>query len=190
MKLVLCPFLSLALPPTFSLPSLFLGLLFPLLTSISPGPLAVFTDLPHSSLLTLNMDTPHSWLVEAVWSPHDLDNIHLEGVERGVHGEFELVHILVEGLLMADSSCFLWIIVPHASMHAHTGQCFDATTDSPTPGLEYILGTASQPERFDTIVMANLGYFQLKAAPGAWMLRLREGRSSEIYTIARFVFMA
>ena len=40
---------------------------------------------------------------------------------------------------------------------------------------------------FDTIVMANLGYFQLKAAPGAWMLRLREGRSSEIYTIARYV---
>ena len=70
--------------------------------------------------------------------------------------------------------------------HAHTGQCFDATTDSPTPGLEYVLGTASQPERFDTIVMANLGYFQLKAAPGAWMLRLREGRSSEIYTIARY----
>ena len=119
MKLVLCPFLSLALPPTFSLPSLFLGLLFPLLTSISPGPLAVFTDLPHSSLLTLNMDTPHSWLVEAVWSPHDLDNIHLEGVERGVHGEFELEHILVEGLLMADSSCFLWIIV-HMLSHTHT----------------------------------------------------------------------
>ena len=78
----------------------------------------------------------------------------------------------------------------HAFTHTHTGQCFDATTDSPTPGLEYVLGTASQPERFDTIVMANLGYFQLKAAPGAWMLRLREGRSSEIYTIARFVFMA
>ena len=89
-----------------------------------------------------------------------------------------------------QEGCFLWIIVPHASTHAHTGQCFDATTDSPTPGLEYVLGTASQPERFDTIVMANLGYFQLKAAPGAWMLRLREGRSSEIYTIARFVFVA
>ena len=92
----------------------------PLFSSISPGPLAVFTDLPHSSLLTLNMDTPHSWLVEAVWSPHDLDNIHLEGVERGVHGEFELEHILVEGLLMAASrSCFLWIIVPHAFTHSH-----------------------------------------------------------------------
>ena len=65
--------------------------------SLSVGPMAVFSDLPHSPLFTLNMDVPHSWLVEAVWSPHDLDNIHLAGVERGVHGVFELEHILVEG---------------------------------------------------------------------------------------------
>ena len=68
-----------------------------------------------------------------------------------------------------------------------SGQCFDATTDQPTPGLEYVLGTASQPEMFDTIVMANLGYFQLKASPGAWTLRLREGKSADIYTIQRCV---
>lgn len=35
----------------------------------------------------------------------------------------------------------------------------------------------------DTIVMANLGYFQLKAYPGEWLLRLRQGRSAEIYDI-------
>jgi len=32
--------------------------------------------------------------------------------------------------------------------------------------------------------MANLGYFQLKANPGAWVLNLREGRSSDIYSIS------
>lgn len=37
----------------------------------------------------------------------------------------------------------------------------------------------------DTIVMANLGYFQLKANPGAWLLKLRHGRSADIYSIAR-----
>lgn len=36
----------------------------------------------------------------------------------------------------------------------------------------------------DTIVMANLGYFQLKANPGEWLLRLRQGRSAEIYDIS------
>jgi UDP-glucose:glycoprotein glucosyltransferase len=31
--------------------------------------------------------------------------------------------------------------------------------------------------------MANLGYFQLKAAPGAWILQLRDGKSKDIYEI-------
>ena len=35
----------------------------------------------------------------------------------------------------------------------------------------------------DTIVMANLGYFQLKAAPGYWDLKLRSGPSADIYKI-------
>ena len=29
------------------------------------------------------------------------------------------------------------------------------------------------------------GYFQLKANPGVWLLKLREGRSLEIYDIER-----
>lgn len=48
----------------------------------------------------------------------------------------------------------------------------------------FILLSSSQ---VDTIVMANLGYFQLKANPGAWLLKLRHGRSSDIYSIARLV---
>lgn len=32
--------------------------------------------------------------------------------------------------------------------------------------------------------MANLGYFQLKANPGAWILKLRHGKSSDIYDIS------
>ena len=31
--------------------------------------------------------------------------------------------------------------------------------------------------------MANLGYLQLKSSPGRWLLRLRDGRSSELYDI-------
>ncbi|CAI5944540.1 unnamed protein product [Closterium sp. NIES-65] len=36
----------------------------------------------------------------------------------------------------------------------------------------------------DTIVMANLGYFQLKAAPGLWLLQLAPGRSQTLYQLA------
>lgn len=48
--------------------------------TVSPGPVARFTDLPESPLLTLNMITPDSWMVQAVHSLHDLDNIHLQEV--------------------------------------------------------------------------------------------------------------
>ena len=42
--------------------------------------LARFFGLPASALLTLNMDTPQSWMIEASGSNMDLDNIHLAEV--------------------------------------------------------------------------------------------------------------
>jgi hypothetical protein len=47
------------------------------------------------------------------------------------------------------------------------------------------LGTAQRGPLYETTVMSNLGYFQLKANPGVWQLRLREGRSKEIFAIAK-----
>ncbi|XP_061579421.1 UDP-glucose:glycoprotein glucosyltransferase 2 isoform X2 [Cololabis saira] len=127
--------------------------------TVSPGPVARFMELPESPLLTLNMITPESWMVQAVRSPHDLDNIHLQEVNGIVAAEFELEHLLLEG------------------------HCFDLTTGQPPRGLQFTLGMSQEPLMYDTIVMANLGYFQLKANPGAWILRLREGRSEDIYQI-------
>ncbi|XP_017676559.1 PREDICTED: UDP-glucose:glycoprotein glucosyltransferase 2 isoform X4 [Lepidothrix coronata] len=122
-------------------------------------PVAKFLELPESLLLTLNMITPESWLVEAVNSSCDLDNIHLQEVKGAVIAEYELEYILLEG------------------------HCFDVTTGQPPRGLQFTLGTKNNPVVVDTIVMANLGYFQLKANPGAWTLRLRKGRSEEIYQV-------
>lgn len=67
--------------------------------SLQENAMAVFSDLPTSPLFTLSLDVPHSWLVEPVFSPHDLDNIHLAGLppDSNVHAEFILEHILVEG---------------------------------------------------------------------------------------------
>ncbi|XP_063744551.1 UDP-glucose:glycoprotein glucosyltransferase 2 isoform X4 [Eleginops maclovinus] len=127
--------------------------------TVSPGPVARFLDLPESPLLTLNMITPESWMVQAVRSPHDLDNIHLQEVSGVVTAEYELEHLLLEG------------------------HCFDLSTGQPPRGLQFTLGTSRDPLMYDTIVMANLGYFQLKASPGAWTLRLRQGRSEDIYQV-------
>lgn len=50
-------------------------------------------------------------------------------------------------------------------------------------GVQLHLGTAQQPHIVDTLVMSNLGYFQLKAAPGVYSLQLAPGRSKELYTV-------
>ncbi|XP_065177513.1 UDP-glucose:glycoprotein glucosyltransferase 1-like [Sycon ciliatum] len=122
---------------------------------------AVFSDLPDSILLTLKMDVPQPWMVEVVRSAYDLDNIRLADVEQAVVSTFQLIAIVMEG------------------------HCSDIETGSPTRGLQFILGTPSLPDRVDTIVMANMGYFQLKANPGAWGLRLRSGRSQDIFQIEK-----
>ena len=61
-------------------------------------------------------------------------------------------------------------------------------TNSPTlqvypRGVQLHLGSPKQPHLQDTLVMSNLGYFQLKSAPGAWTLQLAPGRSRDLYRI-------
>merc|ERR1740139_969688 len=50
-------------------------------------------------------------------------------------------------------------------------------------GLQLLLGTATRPHITDTLVMSDLGYFQLKAAPGVWEIQLAPGPSSDVYQI-------
>ncbi|XP_019341673.1 UDP-glucose:glycoprotein glucosyltransferase 1 isoform X2 [Alligator mississippiensis] len=127
--------------------------------NFAPGPIAKFLDMPQSPLFTLNLNTPESWMVESVRTPYDIDNIYLEEVDNIVAAEYELEYLLLEG------------------------HCYDITTGQPPRGLQFTLGTSTKPVVVDTIVMANLGYFQLKANPGAWVLKLRKGRSEDIYRI-------
>ena len=63
------------------------------------------------------------------------------------------------------------------------GQCHDKDTMSQPRGLQFTLGRDPQKVDHDTIVMSNFGYFQLKSGPGAWHLKLREGRSRDLYNI-------
>ncbi|CAI4233074.1 unnamed protein product [Auanema sp. JU1783] len=121
---------------------------------------ARFTNLPSKQLLTLSVHSPEAWMIENIYAQYDLDNIKMEQVTDSVNAIFSLEHILLEG------------------------HCFDEVSGAPPRGLQFVLGTASDPSQFDTIVMANLGYFQLKANPGSWQLRLRDGRSKDIYDVS------
>uniref|UniRef100_A0A2P2MAC6 Uncharacterized protein MANES_10G121900 n=1 Tax=Rhizophora mucronata TaxID=61149 RepID=A0A2P2MAC6_RHIMU len=124
------------------------------------GPKAFFANMPLSKTLTMNLDVPEPWLVEPVVAIHDLDNILLEnlGETRTLQAVFEL-----EALIL-------------------TGHCFEKDHDPPR-GLQLILGTKSAPHLVDTLVMANLGYWQMKVSPGVWYLQLAPGRSSELYVL-------
>lgn len=124
------------------------------------GPKAFFSNMPLSKTLTMNLDVPEPWLVEPVVAVHDLDNILLEnlGDTRTLQAVFEL-----EALVL-------------------TGHCSEKDHDPPR-GLQLILGTKNRPHLVDTLVMANLGYWQMKVSPGLWYLQLAPGRSADLYTL-------
>ncbi|KAG2321665.1 hypothetical protein Bca52824_014878 [Brassica carinata] len=124
------------------------------------GPKAFFANMPLSKTLTMNLDVPEPWLVEPVIAIHDLDNILLEnlGDTTTLQAVFE-----VESLVL-------------------TGHCSEKDHEAPR-GLQLILGTKNRPHLVDTLVMANLGYWQMKVSPGVWYLQLAPGRSSELYVL-------
>ncbi|KAG8880608.1 hypothetical protein FRB97_000656 [Tulasnella sp. 331] len=120
-----------------------------------------FTGLPPDPIYTLAMDVPRSWLVRPKESLHDLDNIQLSALSEaeratGVEAVFSLDYLVIEG-------------------HAQ-----DSVTKAPPRGLQLQLSSNSVPIS-DTQVVANLGYFQLRAAPGVAQLEIRPGRGREIY---------
>ncbi|KAL9537626.1 hypothetical protein MBANPS3_011610 [Mucor bainieri] len=131
-------------------------------TGVQEIPTAYFDDLPTDPLYTLGVETTNAWHVTVREANMDLDNIVLKSLgpeESGVSAVYELENILLEG------------------------HCLDSNSKSPPRGLEFEIATPSNHSHRDTLVMANLGYFQLKALPGVWNLGLREGRSSAIYSI-------
>ncbi|KAI0520861.1 UDP-glucose:glycoprotein glucosyltransferase [Xylaria bambusicola] len=124
---------------------------------LSPG--ATFKGLPSEALLNLGMDIPPAWLVAAKDSVHDLDNLKLSSIKSDVEAIYELENILIEG---------------------HSRQL---PGGSPPRGVQLLLGTERDPHFADTIIMANIGYFQFKANPGYYNIRLQEGKSSDIFDI-------
>jgi UDP-glucose:glycoprotein glucosyltransferase len=123
---------------------------------------AHFSGIPKEALLNLGMDVPPSWLVAPEESIHDLDNIKLSSLTAGANIDaiYGLESILIEG---------------HSRDTTNGGQ--------PPRGAEVVLATEKNPHFADTIIMANLGYFQFKANPGYYNIQLKSGRSQEVFTI-------
>ena len=122
----------------------------------------MFSTIPEDPLLTMGFEVPPAWVVVSKESIYDLDNIVLSKLspkarETGINAIYELKNILIDG-------------------HARD------ISQGNARGVQIILGTEQNPHVVDTIVMANLGYLQLKANPGVWTLNLK-GRSREIFEL-------
>ena len=120
---------------------------------------ATFSGVPQEALLNLGMDVPPAWLVAPKVSIYDLDNIKLSSIKTDVDALYELENILIEG-------------------HSR-----EAPSSQAPRGAQLVLGTERNSHVADTIIMANLGYFQFKANPGFYKIDLQEGRSSEIFSL-------
>lgn len=120
-----------------------------------------FEGIPKDALLTAGMNVPPSWLVAPSDTVHDLDNIKLSSLATDVDLEatYELENILIEG-------------------HSR-----DTTTGIAPRGAQLALSTAENPSLADTLIMANLGYFQFKANPGFYNISLLPGLSQKIFNI-------
>lgn len=114
-----------------------------------------FNNLP-SDLMVFSLDVWNNWVTSPLYAAVDLDNLHLSNVP--IDTEFELSNILVEG---------------HAK---------EQGDNTPPRGAQLTLSNEAG-EITETIIMANLGYFQFKTLPGIWSLQIKEGRSSEIYDL-------
>ena len=131
------------------------------------APRTVMARLPDTRLVTLGMDVPFRWLVMAHAAAADLDNIRLDAAAAGGARAVAAVYWLES--LMVEGAC-----------HG-----LDAE-ETPPSGLELVLVPRAAPaaaRAADTLVMTILGYFQLKAAPGLWDLRIRAGRSDDLFVV-------
>jgi UDP-glucose:glycoprotein glucosyltransferase len=139
--------------------------------ALGTEPTATFLNMPGQHLLTMKIETPEAWIVQASEAEHDLDNIRLGdetlmGDRTTLHATFAMKKLLA------------------------TGQCHDVTSRVPPNGLQLNLFDASTSAAgdsspvADTLVMQNLGYFQLQAVPGRWHIKLAEGRATELFEMA------
>ena len=123
------------------------------------GTTALFKQLPTGPTLTLGMHTLNSWMIGPESARYDLDNIVLADLKKAstLHAEWAMRHLLVQGSVLSHTNT--------------TEGTYDL--EGAASGLELMLGpSVEQPNVADTVVMENVGYFQLKASPGIWHLHI------------------
>lgn len=144
-------------------------------SSAAPSPAARFTSLPRQHVLTVRTDIPEPWNVQSSVAQQDIDNLRCSAAQCGDPAssakELTSVTYSLKNLLVA-------------------GQCFESAPNGqprynkPPNGLQLTLAEAGADRTCaDTLVMQNLGYFQLQANPGLFVLSTAAGKATELYAL-------
>lgn len=122
-------------------------------------PSVSFDNLEEDVLYVVGINEPAAWVVMPRKCNYDLDNVILNTVDEAqLAATYELRSLLIEG------------------------SALDLQTRLPPRGMQIELASPANPHVTDTMVMANLGYFQLQSQPGLWSIQL-EGTSKEGYLL-------
>ncbi|EFC44990.1 UDP-glucose-glycoprotein glucosyltransferase [Naegleria gruberi] len=122
-----------------------------------------FSDVK-GRIFTMWMDVPESWLVDSTYAKEDLDNLKLdECASQKCYARFQLEYFVASGTCIDDNG-------------------------RPVRGLQLQLvhnyGVNATNVDDTTLVMANYGYFQLRASsPNIYSVNLPKGRHSDIYSV-------
>jgi Glucosyltransferase 24/Thioredoxin-like domain/UDP-glucose:Glycoprotein Glucosyltransferase len=166
---------------------------------------AVFSHLPSNHILTLRLDIPESWSIQQTFTIQDTDNLRCD-LKAGCSDEAHIKKTTEEGSLFHDSG-YLTRVEYELKNLLFFGQCYDATSKSPPNGLMLTLTKGffesfpvsaeigadgsidiSSPDvqavYSDTLVMKNVGYWQLRGTPGVWSLNIAPfSRGAEIFDV-------
>jgi UDP-glucose:glycoprotein glucosyltransferase len=174
----------------------------------SATPKAHFSNLPANHLLTLRMDVPEPWDVQQTKTVQDTDNLrcdlqagcsddahlsnndldvpegqHLTSVEYGLSGLLFFGQCYEPGVSRTNGLQLTLSKNDDLGVEKHSKQDMEVGIDGSTS--EYLSNdeeSNSLSVYSDTLVMKTVGYWQLRAKPGVWTLKLAEGsRGAEIF---------
>lgn len=133
---------------------------------------ATFKSLPKQHILTTRIDAPEPWNIQASVAIQDIDNLMCDNTRCGdTVGSVNTQITYTLKNILAAGQCFQFL--------------YSGRQMNPPNGLQLVLtlDNTNRNVSTDTLVMQNLGYFQLQANPGLWKLSLAEGRATELYDI-------
>jgi UDP-glucose:glycoprotein glucosyltransferase len=149
---------------------------------------ALFQSLPRTHMLTLRMDVPEPWTVQRLRAKQDTDNLRCVGTVCGdsPHSDREMTRVTysLRELLVAGQCLQTTESILTAS--ASVSQALTLSSLPPPNGLQLVLSSYGKAlPMADTVVMQNLGYYQLRVSPGLFSLSLAHGRATALYRVYR-----